>query len=114
LGHVRQFDAIASRLRVALAGQRPLLAGADQGAFLDLDNTIREKTHGYAKQGVGYGYSKVKGLNALLAVVSTPRAAPVITATRLRKGAVHSFRGVPRIIADALVTARKFLAPQER
>ena len=25
------------------------------------------ETHGYAKQGVGYGYNKVKGLNALLA-----------------------------------------------
>lgn len=105
-GHVRQLDAIASRLLVALAGQTPLLAGADSGAFLDLDDTIRE-THGYAKQGVGYGYSKVKGLNALLAVLSTARAAPVIVATRLRKGAVHSFRGAPRMIADALVTARK-------
>ena len=66
-GHVRQLDAIASRLLIALAGRTPLLAGADSGAFLDLDDTIRE-THGYAKQGVGYGYSKVKGLNALLAV----------------------------------------------
>jgi hypothetical protein len=105
-GHVRQLDAIASRLLIALAGQTPLLAGADSGAFLDLDDTIRE-THGYAKQGVGYGYSKVKGLNALLAVVSTPRGAPVIAATRLRKGSVNSARGAPRMIADALVTARK-------
>ncbi|CCG02042.1 transposase [Blastococcus saxobsidens DD2] len=105
-GHVRQLDAIAARLLIALTGQTPLLAGADEAAFLDLDDTIRE-THGYAKQGVGYGYSKVKGLNALLAVLSTPRAAPVIAGTRLRKGSVNSARGAPRMIADALVTARK-------
>ena len=46
-------------------------------AFLDVDDTIRE-THGYAKQGAGYGCSGVKGLNALLATISTPTAAPVI------------------------------------
>jgi hypothetical protein len=105
-GHVRQLDAIASRLLVALAGAVPLLAGAGTVAYLDLDDTMRE-THGYAKQGAGYGYSKVKGLNALLATVSTPCSAPVIAATRLRKGSVHSFRGAPRLITDALVTARK-------
>jgi len=52
-GHVRQLDAIASRLLIALSKQAPLLAGADQVAYLDLDDTMRE-THGYAKQGVGY------------------------------------------------------------
>jgi hypothetical protein len=105
-GHVRQLDAIASRLLIALAGRTPLLAGADQVAYLDIDDTMRE-THGYAKQGVGYGYSKVKGLNVLLAIVSTPIAAPVIAATRLRKGATNSARGAARVITDALVTARR-------
>ena len=78
-------DAIASRLLVALSARTPLLAGADRVAYLDLDDTMRE-THGCAKQGAGYGYSKVKGLNALLAVVSSPLAAPVIAASRLRRG----------------------------
>ena len=105
-GHVRQLDAIASRLLVALSARTPLLAGADRVAYLDLDDTMRE-THGYAKQGAGYGYSKVKGLNALLAVVSSPLAAPVIAATRLRRGSTSSARGAPRLVTDALVTARK-------
>jgi len=105
-GHVRQLDAIASRLLIALARQAPLLAGADQVAYLDIDDTMRE-THGYAKQGVGYGYNKVKGLNALLAIISTPIAAPVIAATRLRKGAANSARGAARLVTDALVTAGK-------
>jgi len=105
-GHVRQLDAIASRLLIALAKRTPLLAGADSVAYLDLDDTMRE-THGYAKQGVGYGYNKVKGLNALLATISTPIAAPVIAGTRLRKGATNSARGAARLITDALATARK-------
>ena len=104
-GHVRQLDGVAARLLARLAGRAPLLPGAAQVTFIDVDDTMRE-THGYAKQGVGYGYSGVKGLNALLATVSTPRAAPVIAATRLRKGSVNSARGAARLVADALVTAR--------
>src|SRR4051812_33254779 len=105
-GHVRQLDAIASRLLITLSAMAPLLTGADQVAYVDIDDTMRE-THGYAKQGVGYGYSKVKGLNALLAIVSTPIAAPVIAGTRLRTGSTNSARGAARLITDALLTARK-------
>ena len=76
-GHVRQLDAVASRLLARLAAVSPILAGADQWVYLDVDDTIRE-THGYHKQGAAYGYSKVKGLNAQLAILSTPLAAPVI------------------------------------
>src|SRR5450759_2710849 len=105
-GHVRQLDAVASRLLVNLAARAPLLVGADQVAYLDIDDTIKA-TYGYAKQGAGYGYSKVKGLNALLAIVSTPISAPVIAATRLRRGATNSAKGAARLVADALVTAGK-------
>ena len=75
-GHVRQLDAVASRLLINLAGQVPLLPGAGELAFLDVDDTLRQ-TYGYAKQGAGRGYTGVKGLNALLAIVSTPGSAPV-------------------------------------
>jgi hypothetical protein len=74
-------------------------------AYLDVDDTIRA-TYGYAKQGAGYGYSGVKGLNALLATLSTPSAAPVIVASRLRKGSANSARGAKRLVADALRTSR--------
>ena len=104
-GHVRQLDSIAAALLTALTRNAPLLAGADSVAFLDLDDTMRE-THGYAKQGAGYGYNKVKGLNALLATISTPIAAPVIGAARLRKGAVKSARGAGKLLGEALSTAR--------
>jgi hypothetical protein len=73
-------------------------------AFVDIDDTVRQ-TFGYAQQGAGRGYSGVKGLNALLATVSTPLSAPVIAATRLRKGATNSVRGAAKLLADALATA---------
>ena len=105
-GHVRQLDAVASRLLINLAGQAPLLPGAVELAYLDVDDTLRQ-TYGYAKQGAGRGYSGVKGLNALLAIVSTPSSAPLIAASRLRKGSANSARGAHRFVTDALVTARK-------
>jgi hypothetical protein len=91
-GHVRQLDAVAARLLAALAARTPLLPGADAVAYVDIDDTVRE-THGYAKQGAGFGYSGVNDLNALLGVVSTPTAAPVIAAARLGKGSTNSARG---------------------
>ena len=88
-GYVRQLDAVASRFLVNLVGMTPLLKEVDQVAYLDIDDTIKP-TFGYQKQGAGYGYSGVKGLNAMDAVVSTPVDAPVIVATRLRKCSTSS------------------------
>ena len=104
-GHVRQLDAVASRLLVNLAGDAPLLPGVAELVYVDVDDTVRQ-TYGYAKQGAGRGYTGVKGLNALLAVISTPSSAPVIAAARLRKGSTNSAKGAHRLVADALVTAK--------
>jgi hypothetical protein len=48
----------------------------------------------------------VRGLNAPAATVSTPLAAPLIAATRLRGGNAHSARGAARFAAGAIDTAR--------
>jgi len=48
----------------------------------------------------------VKDLNALIATVSTPLSAPVICATRLRKGSTNSARGAARLVGDALKAAK--------
>lgn len=104
-GHVRQLDAVAARLLAALARHTPLMATGAEVTFLDIDDTIGP-TFGYAKQGTGYGYSGVKGLNALLATVSTGTSAPVIVATRLREGSANSARGAARLVADAIKTSR--------
>src|SRR5688500_9424893 len=106
-GHIRQLDAVASRFLLALAGLARLFAmtgepgrtgdlsadgGAEGYALLDVDDTLIE-VHGYAKQGAGFGYTRVRGINALLATLSTTSTAPVIVAQRLRKGACNSSRG---------------------
>jgi len=104
-GHVRQLDSVAATMLAELARRTPLLAGADQVAYVDVDDTVKA-TYGYAKQGAGFGYSGVKGLNALIATVSTPLSAPVICATRLRKGSTNSARGASRLVADALHAAK--------
>lgn len=86
-GHVKQLDAVASRFLVNLARKAPLF-GTSTGedfVFVDVDDTIIE-VHGYLKQGSGYGYSRVRGLNAVLATASREDTAPVIIGQRLRKG----------------------------
>ncbi|WP_156233115.1 IS1380 family transposase [Corynebacterium occultum] len=106
-GHVRQFDAVASRFLTGLAAQAPNLVPATEGyVFVDVDDTIVE-VHGYKKQGAGFGYSGVRGLNALLATVSTQDSAPVIVGQRLRKGSCGSPRGAKRLIGDAVATTRR-------
>ncbi len=104
-GHVRQLDAVAARLLPALTRWAPLLPGADQIAYLDIDDTVRE-THGYAKQGAGRGYTGVNGLNVLLATLSTPGHVPVIAASRLRRGGTNSARGASGLLSEALTTAK--------
>ena len=105
-GHVRQLDAVAGRFLTALAASTPVVAGVDDYALVDIDDTIIE-VHGYAKQGSGYGYSGVRGLNAVLATLTTKDTAPVIVAQRLRKGSCGSPRGAKRLVTDALATVKK-------
>ena len=105
-GHVRQLDAVASRFLTGLAAQTPMTSGVETYALLDVDDTIVEVS-GYAKQGSGYGYSGVRGLNALLATLSTPTSAPVIVGQRLRKGSCGSPRGAKRLVTDALTLVRR-------
>ncbi|MGE9782340.1 IS1380 family transposase [Janibacter sp. G368] len=118
-GHVRQLDAVASRFLIRLTRLLGVgtAAGAEEAeggyALLDIDDTIIE-VHGHAKQGAGFGYSGVRGLNALIATVATASSAPVIVAQRLRKGATGSPRGAKRLVADAVTTSRRLLGGSQR
>ena len=105
-GHVRQLDAVASRALIGLAQQAPLLPGIDEYALADVDDSIVE-VHGYDKQGAGFGYTHVRGLNSFIGTVSTKQAAPVIVAQRLRKGSCGSARGAARLVADTLATVKR-------
>jgi hypothetical protein len=112
-GNVRQLDAVARQFLSALAAGTPLLPGAGVLAFIDMDS-MQKRVYGHAKQGAGFGHTKIqgksltiRGLNALAAVISTPLAAPVIAATRLRGGKANSARGAASLAAEAISTARQ-------
>jgi len=105
-GHVRQLDAVATRFLAGLAKNSAIVAGVDDYALVDFDDTIIQ-VHGHQKQGAGFGYSGVRGLNALLATVTTKSTAPVIVGQRLRKGSCGSPRGAARMVADALAAVTR-------
>jgi hypothetical protein len=111
-GNVRQLEKTARGVLARLAAHTPLLPGAGQVAFLDVDS-MQRRTFGYAKQGSGFGHTKiagkslmVRGLNVLLSTVSTPLAAPVACGSRLRGGSAGSSRGAAGFVAESITTAR--------
>ena len=111
-GHTRQLAAAAREFLVGLAGRTPVLAGADQMAYVDIDALLR-RVYGHAKQGARFGHAKLggydvllRGLSPLVATLSTPLAAPVVAATRLRNGAASSVKGAASLLTEALSTAR--------
>ena len=108
-GHVHQLDAVGSRFLCGLADRTPIVAGIEGTVFVDIDDTIIEVC-GHGKQGSGYGYSGVRGLNALITTVSTEAIAPVIAGQRLGKGSCGSPRGAARMLADTLATVGRLRA----
>jgi hypothetical protein len=111
-GHVRQLESAGRAFLAALAGATPLLPGADQLAFVDVDSLLR-RVYGHAKAGAVHGHAKVggygvllRGLSPLIATVCTPIAAPVVAATRLRGGNAGSARGAAGLVAEAIGVAR--------
>ncbi|MFI7132442.1 IS1380 family transposase [Nonomuraea sp. NPDC050153] len=111
-GNVRQLDKVARQVLASLAAHTPLLPGKQVLAFLDIDS-MQRRTYGYAKQGSGFGHTKiggksvlVRGLNVLAVTLSTPLAAPVVAATRLRGGSAGSARGAASLVRESIPTAR--------
>lgn len=104
-GHVLQLHAVHRRFLAALAAHTPLLPGADQVAFIDVDSTHR-RVFGRAKQGAQIGRFKgVRTLHPLLATICTPIARPVVAAVRLRQGKAADARGAERLVTEALATS---------
>jgi hypothetical protein len=83
-----------------------VFAGIGGEVLVDVDDTIIE-VHGHAKQGAGFGYSGVRGINALISTITVADRAPVIAASMLRKGSTGSPRGAARLVADTLATLRR-------
>jgi hypothetical protein len=115
-GHVRQLQGASREFLIQLARHTPLLPGAGAVTFVDVDSLLR-RVYGKQKQGAAFGHAKVggyqvllRGLNPLVATISTPDAVPVIAATQLRAGNAGSARGAASLIAEAVATTRAVLA----
>lgn len=105
-GHVLQLGKVNRLLLRRLVTEVPALTGTDGGlVMVDMDDTIRE-VHGYAKQAAAYGYSGVRGLNALVVTVTGQDAAPVIAEASLRRGNVRSGDNAAHHLTRALTTVR--------
>nr|WP_148283945.1 IS1380 family transposase [Luteimicrobium xylanilyticum] len=112
-GHVLQLHAAHRRLLGGLATKVPGLVGTDDLVFVDVDDTIRQ-VHGHAKDGAGFGYSGVRGLNALITTISTPSSAPVVAECSLRRGSTRSGKGADWHIKRALTTLRAVTGANQR
>ena len=100
-GHVRQLDRVSE---IALA--RAWAAGAGPGAgplVIDLDSTICE-VHGYAKQGAGVAYTRVRGYHPLLA---TRADTGEVLHLRMRKGPANTMRGAERFVRELAGRVRR-------
>jgi DDE family transposase len=111
-GNVLQLGKVNRLILGEMARRAPLLPGRDVLAFVDIDSQ-QKRVYGHKKQGAGFGHAKiqgksllVRGLNALVATVSTPLGAPVIAATRLRGGTANSARGAASLVTESVRTAR--------
>jgi hypothetical protein len=112
-GNARQLEKVHRQFLAELARAAPLLPGKEVLAFVDVDSQ-QKRVFGYRKQGAAFGYTKisgksllVRGLNVLAATVSTPLAAPVTAAVRLRGGSAGSARGAASLITEAIGAARE-------
>lgn len=93
-GHIRQLDAVLSRV---LARAWETGAGPGDGPLvIDLDSTICE-VHGKAKAAAGYGYTGVLGYHPLLA---TRAGTDEVLFARMRRGSANTARGVVRFVDE--------------
>ena len=111
-GHTKQLAAVARAHLVALAARTPLLAGADDRMFVDIDSLLRP-VYGKAKQGATFGHAKIAsrallrlGLSPQITTISTATAAPVIAEAQLRSGKAASGRGAAFQLKQAITTAK--------
>jgi hypothetical protein len=70
--------------------------------------TIRSsKSTDMPSRAPGSGTRRVRGINALIFTITVTGRAPVIAASRLRKGSTGSPKGASRLVGDTLATVRR-------
>lgn len=100
-GHVRQLDRV---LGVSL--ERAWAAGAGPGddrLVIDADSFVSE-VFGIQKQGVGFGYTRVRGYHPLLATRSDTGE---VLHIRLRTGSANTSRGMARFLDELIARVNR-------
>lgn len=100
-GHVRQLDRVLS-----ISLQRAWAAGAGPGAdrlVIDADSFVSE-VFGIQKQGVGFGYTRVRGYHPLLA---TRADTGEVLHIRLRTGSANTSRGMARFLDELIARVNR-------
>ncbi|WP_434481646.1 IS1380 family transposase [Streptomyces sp. NBC_01340] len=104
-GHVRQLESAMRAFTCRPAAHTGLVPTGDEVVFVDIDSKVKP-VYGPAKQGASFGYTKRRGLHFQIVTVKTSTCAPVIVATRLRKGSANSGKGAASLLREALATVR--------
>jgi hypothetical protein len=111
-GHGLQLASVARAHLVNLVQLTGLLAGIETRALVDIDSLLRP-VFGRAKQGAGFGHTKIagkqvlrRGLSPLVTTISTEHGAPVIAGIRLRGGKTGSGKSAASMVREAVSTAR--------
>lgn len=111
-GHCLQLASAARAHLVGLVERTGLLPGIESQAYVDIDSLLRP-VYGRAKQGAGFGHTKIsgkqvlrKGLSPLATTISTGQGAPVVAGIRLRGGKTGSGKGAASMVREAIKTAR--------
>jgi hypothetical protein len=100
-GHVRQLDRV---LGEALARAWAAGAGPGEGRLVvDVDSFVGE-TFGPRKQGVGFGYTRVRGYHPILA---TRADSGEVLHIRLRKGSANTSRGFARFLDELIARVER-------
>ncbi|MFC3350021.1 IS1380 family transposase, partial [Streptomyces echinoruber] len=104
-GHVRQLQSAARAFTCTLAAHTGLVPKRDEVVFVDIGSKVKQVC-GPAEQGAFFGCTKQRGLHFQIVTVKTATCAPVIVATRLRKGSAGSGKGAASLLREALATVR--------
>lgn len=104
-GHVRQLESAVWAFTRNLAAHTGFLPDRDEVVFVDIDSKVKQ-VFGPAKQGASFGYTKKRGLHFQIVTAKTATSAPVIVATRLRKGSAGSGKGAASLLREALTRVR--------
>jgi hypothetical protein len=111
-GHSLRLASAARAHLINLVRRTGLLPGIETKAFIDIDSLLRP-VYGHAKQGAGFGHTKIagrqvlrRGLSPLATTISTAGGAPVVAGIRLRAGKTGSGKGAASMVDEAIRTAR--------